>query len=192
MTTTAYSRTLSCDSLTRRRSLSLWMRNSAVSPMGRSMGCLSSFGRMRYVRRSVWRVYSDRVPAWYFCAGRPCPRPRLPTSHHPFRHSHRLTRRKGPLEAKKYRAWEFVPRLRFRERRQKSGSESKSESGSLAALLSGVGDFEPMNEEAGNNQDRDGEREQAQDGDEWRDRFGDDRENGHGTVDGQFDRAEML
>ena len=47
METTTYSRSLPSDSGTRRISLSLLMRNCAVSPMGSSAGCLSSFGRMR-------------------------------------------------------------------------------------------------------------------------------------------------
>src|ERR1700722_6395340 len=49
-----------------------------------------------------------------------------------------------------------------------------------------------MNEEAGDNQDRDGETQQAKDGKKRRDGFGDDCENCHGTVDRQFDWAEML
>src|SRR5579862_165209 len=47
METTMYSRSLSLISGTRRMSLSLPMRNWAISPIGKRTGCLSSFGRMR-------------------------------------------------------------------------------------------------------------------------------------------------
>src|SRR4030095_13884357 len=45
--TTIYSCSLSFTSGTRRMSLSLLMRNWAISPIGSSIGCLSSLGRMR-------------------------------------------------------------------------------------------------------------------------------------------------
>lgn len=61
-----------------------------------------------------------------------------------------------------------------------------------AGLLSRVRDFEPMNEEAGEDEYSDGKTEQAKDGNKRRDGFGQDRENCQGTVDGQTDGAEML
>ena len=49
-----------------------------------------------------------------------------------------------------------------------------------------------MNEEAGEDKDGDGETEQAEDSNERRDRFSDDGKDSHGTIDGQFDGAEMI
>jgi len=49
-----------------------------------------------------------------------------------------------------------------------------------------------MNEEAGESKDREGQTKQAEDGDEWRDGFGDDGKNGQGARDGQADGAERL
>jgi hypothetical protein len=73
-----------------------------------------------------------------------------------------------------------------------TGGRTRGGTDSKARLLGRVGDFEPMNQEAGENENCDGKTEQAEDGDERRDRFGDDGKDGHGTFNGQFDGAEML
>ena len=62
----------------------------------------------------------------------------------------------------------------------------------LARSLGGVGDLEPMNEKAGEDKDRNGETEQAEDSNERRDWFSDYGKDSHGTIDGQFDGAEMI
>src|ERR1700723_4099948 len=49
-----------------------------------------------------------------------------------------------------------------------------------------------MNEEAGKDENSDGKTKQAEDGNEWRDRFGNDGENSHGALDGKLHWAEML
>ena len=49
-----------------------------------------------------------------------------------------------------------------------------------------------MNEEAGEHKDSDGETEQAKDGNEGRNGFSHDGKDSHGTIDGQFDGAEMI
>jgi hypothetical protein len=61
-----------------------------------------------------------------------------------------------------------------------------------ARLLSRICDFEAMDEEAGQDKDRDGKTEQAEDGNKGRDRLGHDSEYRHGTFDGKIHRAEML
>jgi len=62
----------------------------------------------------------------------------------------------------------------------------------LARLLGGVGDLELINEKAGEDKDRNGETEQAEDSNERGDRFSDDGKDSHRTIDGQFDGAEMI
>ena len=49
-----------------------------------------------------------------------------------------------------------------------------------------------MNEEAGESKNGYGETEQAKDGNKWRNGFGNDRENGQRSGDGQINGAKML
>lgn len=72
------------------------------------------------------------------------------------------------------------------------GNTDGGEIRAKARLFGGVGDFDAMDEEAGQDKDRDSETKQTEDGDKRGDGLSDDGENSHGTADGESDGAEML